>query len=98
MFGIFDLLDNILPSTDRSNHGTLRLEYMSACNIMKNYNCIINLLPRIPASFFDSLLKSAIYPVAPITIRTYASDIGATGKFVILGIGASRPWDEGGYW
>ena len=36
MFGIFELLDQILPSTDITNHDTLRLEYLSAYNIIEN--------------------------------------------------------------
>ena len=61
MFGIFDLLDNIIPFSDTSRHDMQRLEFLCACKIMENRNNILKILPYIPASLFDDLLQSAIH-------------------------------------
>ena len=61
MFGIFDLLDNILPCSDTSKHDIQRLEYLSACKVKEDETNITKIFPQIPASIYELLLQSVIY-------------------------------------
>ncbi|CAL4065527.1 unnamed protein product [Meganyctiphanes norvegica] len=58
---IYNLLDNVLPYTDRSSHDIFRLEYISACKLMENEDQALKILTRVPTSMFEPLLQSVIY-------------------------------------
>jgi len=58
---IYNILDHILPNAGKSKHDILRLEYISACNIMQNEMEIFKTLPLLPVRLYEPLLQSVIY-------------------------------------
>ena len=57
---IYPHLDHILPSSDSTEHGKFRLEYISACKIIENKNYTVKIIPYLPNCMFELLLKSVI--------------------------------------